>query len=136
MLADEEPPAFAEILDLLGNAYSILQSRAAVASTWVTRLAVSVNSILSGIVPAQWGRDGPLAHDLPQLEAVVADLLTHLPDTPRTTAAQSLREAEITFRSNCDAKATIELCQRVLSQVTSEDVETEEHISFGMRHNA
>ena len=130
MLADEEPPAFAEILDLLGNAYSILQSRAAVASTWVTRLAVSVNSILSGIVPAQWGRDGPLAHDLPQLEAVVADLLTHLPDTPRTTAA------EITFRSNCDAKATIELCQRVLSQVTSEDVETEEHISFGMRHNA
>lgn len=31
MLAEEEPPAFAEILDLLGNAYSILQIRAAVA---------------------------------------------------------------------------------------------------------
>ncbi len=134
MLAEEEPPALAEILDLLGNVYSILQIRAAVAPTWVTRLAVYVKAILSGIVPAQWGLSGSLVRDLSRLEAVVADLLTRLPDTPQTTAAQYLQEAELIFRSSRDAKAAIELCRRVLSQLTSQDLETEEHNQ--LRHEA
>jgi hypothetical protein len=133
MLAEEEPPAFAEVLDLLGNAYSILQVRAAVAPAWVTRAVVSVKAVLSGIIPAQWGLDGPLARDLAQLEAVVADLLTHLPTDTRTTAAQLLEQAEITFRSR-DAKATIELCRRVLGQITSEEIANAEYNQF--RHEA
>jgi hypothetical protein len=75
-----------------------------------------------------------LARSFSQLVAVVADLLKHLPTVPRTTAAQLLQAAEITFRSSRDAKATIELCRRALSQVTSEDVETEEHKQ--LRHEA
>lgn len=113
-LADKEPPAAAEILELLGNAYPVLQARAVTGPSLVTEIAISVQGVLRRTLTPHWGLDGHLTHRLSQLDAVVADLIRHMPHGTVTSAVQILEEAENALRE--DPQATISLCRRVLGQ--------------------
>jgi GNAT superfamily N-acetyltransferase len=113
-LADKEPPAAAEILELLGHAYPVLQARSVTGPSLVTEIAISVQQVLRRTLTPHWGLDGHLTHSLSQLEAVVADLIRHMPEDSITAAVRILEEAENALRE--DPQVTISLCRRVLGQ--------------------
>ena len=113
-LADKEPPAAAEILELLGYAYPVLQARAVTAPSLVTEIAISVQQVLRRTLTPHWGLDGHLTHSLSQLDAVVAELIRHMPQGTIATAVRILEEAESALRE--DPHVTISLCRSVLGQ--------------------
>jgi GNAT superfamily N-acetyltransferase len=116
VLADAEPPDCAEILRLLGSAFVVLQPQAPDVPARVAELALGIQGTLRRIIPQRWGPDGILIRDLARLEAVVTDLLAHLPGTTIAACIQWLQDAETAFRSDNPA-AAIELCRRALTQI-------------------
>ena len=119
LLADEEPPGYAEILKLLGSAYGILQERAADKPAGVARLALGIQGTLRLVIPRRWGPDGKLMSELSQLEAVVTDLLDHLPGTDVSATQRALEQAEAAFLSN-NPNTTIDTCRTVLGGLACE----------------
>ena len=116
VLAEDEPPGYAEIIRLLGSAFVILQERAADKPAGVARLALGIQGTLRRVIPQEWGPDGKLMHDLSQLEAVVTDLLGRLPGAHAAAVLQALEDAETAFRSD-RPKIAIGLCREALDQI-------------------
>jgi hypothetical protein len=116
VLADDEPPGYAEILKLLGSAFVILQARAADHPANVASLALGIQGTLRRVIPRPWGPDGKLMHDMSQLEAVVTDLLGRLPGTDVSAALQVLEEAETAVLSG-SPQIAIEKCRAVLDKL-------------------
>jgi len=117
MLAEDEPPAYAEIARLLGSAYVTLQRQAADKPTDVAPHALIVQHVLRRVIPAQWRPDGKLMHELTQLEAVVTDLVERLPETHSSAAVQALEDAHTALRGD-SPEITIEKCREVLDLIT------------------
>jgi GNAT superfamily N-acetyltransferase len=116
VLAEDEPPGYAEIIRLLASAFVILQARAVDKPAGVARLALGIQRTLRRVITQAWGPDGKLMHDLSQLEAAVTDLLSRLPDTHVSAVLQVLEDAETAFRSDRPMIAA-GWCREALDQI-------------------